>query len=413
MNRVFRVGIVYINTNNVGDIVIFDTAKHLVLKSLERHRITNYEIIPIDMGEKVANTIESPKAYKKKQRIKYADSNEYVKEWKSTKLYYYFSNRELPKLKNLDVIIFAGGGLIKFHQQFFHMYIDEITAEANKYNVPVIFNAVGIEGYEEHDIRCQMLKTALNRKCVKAISTRDNLELLQEKYVTRRAIKVSQVCDPALWAKETYGIKATEQRGVGLGVIRPEIFELYGVEAPKQTLLDFYKMIITELEEKHISYKLFTNGARRDYKFIDDIRTYMNRGEEFNEFVEPIPKSGKVLTRMINKYERIVTCRMHAAIIAYSLGVPAVSVVWNKKLEYFADISGQPENLIFSKDFKKEQLVMEKILKSTHPTRTESYKNSDYLFIKRQVQKYYRIRYVVKGRRYIKAKRRQFLSESN
>ncbi|HVX24107.1 MAG TPA: polysaccharide pyruvyl transferase family protein [Candidatus Saccharimonadales bacterium] len=412
MNKVFKVGLVYINTNNIGDIVIFDTTKYLIKKSLASMGIDNYKIVPIDMGERVAGQSDWPETFAAEQAKQYADAPEFVREWKSTKLYYYFQQNELPKLDVLDLIVFAGGGLIKFHQQYFHMYIDEVTAVAERERIPVIFNAVGIEGYDKSDPRCQCLEAALHRSCVKAISTRDNLAMLQQSYLATSRLTATLVSDPALWVKEAYEITAGERQAVGLGVIRPEIFSLYGVEAPREAFLKFYKMIITALEKEGVEYKLFTNGARRDHRFIEEIRLYMRRGEKFNDHVEKIPKNGKALATIINSYSRLLTCRMHAAVIAYALNIPAVSVVWNKKLEYFAELTEQPDNLIFSKDFEDKSLVMKKILESSAPGVNEAYKNSDYDFIRKYIKRYYRRRYVVKGMRYGRALKHKMTTKS-
>lgn len=400
MNRVFRIGLVYINTNNIGDIVIFDSTKYLIERSLSEMGVDDYEITPIDMGEKVANKSKLSQSFVDSQKANYSRANRYVKEWKASKLYSYFLKNEVPKLEYMDLIVFAGGGLIKFHQQNFHMYIDEITSVADRYGIPVVLNAVGIEGYKDNDVRCKILKNALNRSCVKAISTRDDLKLLREKYVVGRRIKTSLVCDPALWSAETYDVEPSKGNTVGIGVIRPEIFSLYGKAASKDALLVLYKTIINELESRKIKFKLFTNGARRDQEFIYDIKNYMQRDDGFDSLIEPIPDDGRELVERISRYGRILTCRMHAAVIAYSLGVPAVSVVWNRKLQYFAEITGQSDNLIFSRDFSKKDLIIGKILGSSLPDKDDRYKDSDRLFIAAMLRKYFRRRYLVKAKRF-------------
>ena len=97
----------------------------------------------------------------------------------------------MPKItKDLDVLIFVGGGLIKFKQQNFHYIITDIIKVAQDLKIPVVFNSVGVEGYDLQDVNCQMLKHAINSKCVKAISTRDDFDLLKNSYIENNKIKL-------------------------------------------------------------------------------------------------------------------------------------------------------------------------------------------------------------------------------
>jgi len=409
MAKKFRIGLVYINTNNLGDIVIFDCARYLIEQAFESNGFTDYEIVPIDMGERNAVKSKLNASFIKKQEKQHANANQYVKEWKSSKAHQYFAENEKPKIRELDVVVFGGGGLIKFHEQHFHMYIDEITTEADLYNIPVIFNAVGVEGYDDSDPRCQILKKALNRRCVSAVSTRDNLDLLQKKYLPTKNVEL--VCDPALWAAEAYSIhKKPSNKIIGLGVIRPEIFELYGEKVSKEKLMKFYKIIITRLEEQDIEYKLFSNGGRRDQRFIDDIKAFMGKGEEFDAKVHPVGNSGKELAETIVGFSRVLAFRMHAAVLAYAFAVPATIAMWNDKQKFFAELTDQKDNLLYAVDFDSGEKASEKILTSKVPVHSDDYKNTDRDFISKQLWHLYKRRHLTKAVASLRFLKRRYIN---
>ena len=86
---------------------------------------------------------------------------------------------DVYRVRFCDAVIFAGGGLIKFRGECFLQYISEIINEAQENDIPVYFNSVGVEGYDENDETCQALKEVINQPCVKGISVRDDTALLK------------------------------------------------------------------------------------------------------------------------------------------------------------------------------------------------------------------------------------------
>ena len=85
----------YIN-RNLGDTVIAECTKYFVEKALQNEGIQNYIIHDYNM---------------------YQEDMEYV--------------------KNSDVVIFAGGGLIKYRREKFYQYVPDIIRIASENNIPV------------------------------------------------------------------------------------------------------------------------------------------------------------------------------------------------------------------------------------------------------------------------------------
>lgn len=48
-----------------------------------------------------------------------------------------------------------------------------------------------------------------------------------------------------------------------------------------------------------------------------------------------IPTTPRNLVNLISGYKAIIAARLHATIIAYSLQIPAIGLVWNNKLTFF------------------------------------------------------------------------------
>ncbi|HOB20834.1 MAG TPA: polysaccharide pyruvyl transferase family protein [Candidatus Atribacteria bacterium] len=129
-------------------------------------------------------------------------------------------------LKDASCLIFAGGGLIKYKYETFDYRLRLLIRQAEKQGIPVALNAVGVEDYSEANTRCQLMKKALNSPVVKMITTRDDIELLNNKYITNNDIVTARVADPAFWCDVVYNIKKKADSDViGLGVVRSGIFK--------------------------------------------------------------------------------------------------------------------------------------------------------------------------------------------
>lgn len=391
MGRMLRIGLAYMDVGNLGDKVIYDTARFLVEKALRECGVREYELVAIDIGSMrkrsykmtvlqqmkcraIRMQIES-RAFrrlpeeKKKVRL--------LQQWRGSQAYLYFREQEAPKLDNLDMIIFCGGGLIKYHQQNFHYFLNEITAAAEEKNIPVIINSVGVEGYDGSNPECQILKKAINRPCVRYISTRDDIKTLQEKYVTNKAIKTELVCDPALWTKECYQVEASHSNTVGLGVIRPEIFRDYMYYVNQEYLTDMYFALAQRILAAGYQVEFFCNGLDKDAAFIRHILKRYPSLKEDPRVSTRVPEATEELVKTIAGYDRFLAVRLHASIIGTALGIPNVNLVWNKKQMLFAKTIGKESNYL-KKDQFDDEIIAERLLHAQMKPVEDAYRNSVY-----------------------------------
>lgn len=313
---------------NFGDVVISDCVKYLIKKSAKKDGLKNVKISTLDV---------------RRQKDK----------------------KSLNRVRNSDLVMFPGGGFIKYKQENLPRDMIRVISRAEKYGIPVAFNAVGMEGYDETDEGCQALFGMLHSRCTKYITSRDYAEDINSTYLKDGYLSAKRFADPAVWAADTYKIKRDENsQVVGLGVAREGLFLDYGLPLTKDDLLSIWSEIIIALESEGVKYKLFTNGLRQDEEFLSDLIAYMGKEDVREEISLPSAENARKLVEYIAGFSAIIACRMHANIIAFSLGVPSVAFVWNDKLRFFGDSIGCKERFLEYNQLKDTRLVLETLRKA-------------------------------------------------
>lgn len=260
----------------------------------------------------------------------------------------------IEELGNVDLIVIVGGGLIKYKYQRFFMYLVALIEVAQKLNIPVVFNSVGIEGYSQTDRRCQMLKKALNNHIVKSITTRDDIGTLENLYMLPVNDKhIEKTADSAVYANEAYGVEKKKTDVFGIGLVRGGIFKDNERELTSNELAEFYYQLILEMEKRNIHYKLFTNGLASDNELLPLIKQKLGRNDL--ELIEP--NQDIDLVQIISNFTTVIAARLHANIISYSLNVPSVGLVWNNKLKLFGEDIGYPERFFDYEHFNAKKIV--------------------------------------------------------
>ena len=328
MKRICFVGLY--EDRNFGDPIIADCTEWLYKNELGSQDVSIKRIC-LDYVEKHPSFIERLKnKVGQKLHNDYVDQNN--EEQLIDKYYKYFRKQ----FRDIDVVILVGGGLIKYTYQSFSASISGLLKAAQSYNKKVIFNSVGIEGFDADNRRCLRLKEMLHLSCVKAISTRDDITKLCNSYFDGLpTIPCHYVCDPAVWVSEVYGIVRKEHnRTIGIGIGRGGLFEDNGIAYSSEDFKQLYLHLIERLLNSGYNVELFTNGIGADNDFAHTIQQALK--EELNVMLKlSIPTTPRDLVNLISEYKAIIAARLHATIIAYSLQIPAIGLVWNNKLTFF------------------------------------------------------------------------------
>ncbi|ELA7155055.1 polysaccharide pyruvyl transferase family protein [Vibrio parahaemolyticus] len=335
----------YTHDTNLGDQVIADSAEYLIKKN-----IIDSEFSVERFNLNYSNEFNSFKRLKRKV------INKILRRLSSSSSFDYkvgcYKRDYKNKFNDASAIVFAGGGMIKFKYQDCWAHISALVDTVANKPCPIFFNAVGVEGYDQSNYKCRLLKESLNHSAIKMVTTRDDLSLLNDGYIENGDIKTAQVADSAVFSSEVYGIQKKSRDVVGLGLVRARIFKDNGIDLDRTQVIDLYASLISELEARGQSYQLFTNGLKSDVDILEDLETYL--GKQLN-VIEP--QTPRELVELISTFKCTIAARLHACIISYSLTVPAVGLVWNNKVKMFGECIGYPERFFSHQDFDANEII--------------------------------------------------------
>lgn len=291
---------------NYGDSIIADCCKYIIEDVARHSKLYNAKVTLVDIHEK--------------------------------------NTKKLEKLiQENDIFVFPGGGLnsVKFNKRILDIY----KMIEKKKNASIYYNACGILKIDPNPKNEILLEKLFNHPAVKQVSTRgDHPQTL--KYIHRDLkYPAVHVFDPAIWTDETYNIhKDPDSRLIGIGVIRPEIFQSNGADLSVEDIFQMYMHIIEELNKRHLSWQLFTNGYQPDYQFAGELLERMGFDKE--QYLGANVANSRALVQKISSYQGIIAARLHANIIATSLSVPSVALVWNDKMNLFGEMIGHSDRYI-------------------------------------------------------------------
>ena len=356
-----KILLIELKNNNLGDSIIADTCEYII-KSINQHvSISRIGLFPPKSIMKNFKKYLPFKAYNfliEKTKHKYIQHilefikwHRFTKKNKPAYKYYY------DAISASDIVIVAGGGLIKYSREDLWNPIYTITKICSENNIPIMFNAVGVEGYDKNNFRCQLLKRSLSNKCV-SITTRDDFAKLK-KYIPKNK-QTSIVGDSALYTQETYNIRTNNSDIIGIGLIRGKIYTDYGFNFQEENIIDAYVNIIKELEKNNFKWQLFCNGGKSDYRMGENILQRLNLPIS-ETYISPRPLEPRELVCNISKYKAIIAARLHACIVATSLNIPAIGLIWNDKLKLFGKLIGFENRFIEKEKFINPEYVLEQL----------------------------------------------------
>ncbi len=257
-------------------------------------------------------------------------------------------------MQGASMILFAGGGIIECstNHDYYH-HIDLVTEIADKMEIPVCFNGVGMVIDPNHMFGWDVMKKALNRKCVKYMSCRDGQEWLNQNVFDGKDFVVTVPCS-AILSKDGFQVAHNEQSNViGIGVIRGNIFSSYEKAFSEEQLLELYSGIFRALKKRGYDCRFFTNGYSKDILFAQKLMEQLKEyAPEFD-----VPENAEDLIKLIAGYQAIITARLHSCIVAYSLGVPITAITWTKKVLDFMELIGEKESAVPLEKLNVEYMI--------------------------------------------------------
>lgn len=247
---------------------------------------------------------------------------------------------ETVAAKKYDIAVFAGGQLF---MDWLSLDVCKFIECFDKVHTPVYFNACGAGPTYSKKIR-QQLSEYLAKGSVKFISSRDDAEEINRRYL-QNTKPIIATYDPALWTSETYQIAKKESDIIGLGVMYCEQISL-------NKLTKFWMRLIKELNARKIPWKMFCNGSLLDYNFGVHVLDKLQLSKE--EYMCDYAERPEVLVEQIAGFKGLISFRLHSHIVAASLNIPGVAMVWDNKLRFFYRHIGHEERCKVVQDSSTE-----------------------------------------------------------
>lgn len=255
-----------------------------------------------------------------------------------------------------DVVVFGGAPVFNYLYQYMYERTAVTIEIAEKYNKPVIFSAVGVDGYDENNERCNRIKEKINSDMVVQVMTRDNIDALR-KYMVRGDIPIGKVSDPAVFSDSVFENFIKEKnikKKIGLFVFRSHGFEANKIAFSKEDAVDMWLSFAKELENRGYEYEFLTSGHFGDEAFMDHL--VRNCGVGINKCVFNINTPEKLIEK-ISSYDGVISCRLHPSIISYSLGVPSLGILWNNKVKGFYESVGCADRVVYTDNLNINEVV--------------------------------------------------------
>ena len=240
-------------------------------------------------------------------------------------------------------LIFGGGQILSDVALNFPLKFHAVSRFAAKRGALLAVNAVGVSSKWSVWAKC-LFGHSLNLPNVVSISVRDQQS--HQNLLRHLSLKTHPhvTVDPGIFAQERYGITKAEfivgkPLRIGVGIAHPSELATQA-ENPEHFAIDpavrFWGQVVEGIRsEGHIPV-LFSNGAFEDESFLDKVRAFLKYDVDFM----PRASTPEELSQTIASFHGIISHRLHANIVAFSLGVPAVSLVWDPKVRSFAEIAG-------------------------------------------------------------------------
>lgn len=234
-------------------------------------------------------------------------------------------------IKCSDCVFFAGGGLFGLSYLNFFEYLDKIVELAEQNDIPVIFSSMGINNMDVNAETEQKLVNLFKRKNIKSVSVRENIEVFRN-YAAGCNFDIVEVCDPAVWCKYIYSkdIENSNKQTVGINVVRGGLFSDNGKKWGLTKEMNYLNELRILLEENGYDYKFYTNGSVLDNNAL----RYFKRKYDIPEENVVLVQSTRELVKTVSRFNFVAAIRMHSSIISYSLGIPAINIVWNDKIPW-------------------------------------------------------------------------------
>ncbi|PNU04067.1 polysaccharide pyruvyl transferase family protein [Novosphingobium guangzhouense] len=352
-------------SNNLGDGVIAHCVEYLVKQVIPAARVNH-----LDLAGRTripdAGTVGAPGARKRSVRSPYLRMAKVLARWSLRSRKALQQKYHAAFSGGTDLVILNGGHLFIDNDLNFPLKLRLLCSIASKKSVPVVANACGCSSNWSRLGR-SVIRDALNNPWFKRASFRD-VESAQKFRALgpRQDLGVAVTADPAFWSADAFGVTRPAARAnrIGICITHPGALQKHSAASDRFEDADVFDFFVNTIERlaadgKHLV--LFTNGDPPDERFLDSVVS-SPRLAQFGDFLKRERcGSPDALVRLIAGFDVVIAHRLHANIIAFSLGVPSIGLIWDAKVRDFAKLSGRANMYIEPGDQRSVGPVLDRL----------------------------------------------------
>ncbi len=271
------------------------------------------------------------------------------------------ANRVAEYSKGCDAAILGGGQLLHDNTLRFPMKIRSATAGLRESGISrIAILGCGV-GYEWSTRAKQILNEALDPLEVLWVGVRDPASLqVINRVLPTYTDRSHWSTDVAIWCDEVYNQTPAELNAdrthVGIGIINPNdaLGTFLADDDPKVLkLIDQWHKVVSGLVARGHRVTLFSNGDPNDHALAERIAQECKNAE-----LNARPTRPAELVEQISQFGSIIAHRLHALIISYALRVPALPLVWDKKVQGFSKITDREDIYLARENQSASNILM-------------------------------------------------------
>ncbi len=238
-----------------------------------------------------------------------------------------FTGRYAPAIEAADGVVIGGGQLLVERQYGFPLKIAAILAMARAASKPVAVFSCGADA-GMGPLAQRIYRNLLRDSICTIVRDRRSAAVLRE---IGGDIPVRTAPDAGFLAGEVYpaAIAPSGRRRLGINVMPRETVAAFapGV-GPRRAYDEFWKELVRTAGAAGWEVVLLSNGDPQDHRAAREIHA----GLEGVAQLAPRPAAPGELAQLLASVDALVTSRMHAGILAWSLGKAVLPLVWDSKV---------------------------------------------------------------------------------
>jgi len=349
---------------NYGDGVI-----GIALEQLVQSCFPESEVHSFDLSKRKKGSVRSARAFEPEKRTFL--KRVHLKLYTDNRIYASLINyvginlagyREFftEQLSGRDILVIGGGQLFMDSRLSFPLKIYLLLRVVENLDIPVVFFSIGV-GSRWSSWSRYYFRKIIKSDNVHSIYCRDEESYLKlVGWFPECADKLYRTVDVALFLGSSRNPDYYKKNKVALGVISP--LDVQRV-SPGHFLSDrnrakkFWIELYSVLCDKYRDVTLFTNGSIEDGAFLEELVSDLADIEKLYKIDYYIPTSKNLLIDFISSSNLVIAARMHASIIAFSLGIPCVAIEWDEKIWSFMKYVGREEFCVRPDSISSELIV--------------------------------------------------------